>query len=193
MRLLHNLLAQKQDYECQGSRVYIRNPRMEDFQQWRDLRQASREFLVPWEPTWADDELLLSSFRKRISHYAKLAYEDLAYPFFIFDRDGKTLLGAITISNVRRGVAQMGTLGYWIGAPHANQGYMSDAIATIVTFANTELRLNRLEASCLPANQPSLRLLQKSGFTREGFAKSYLKINGRWEDHVLWGMSLSEN
>jgi [ribosomal protein S5]-alanine N-acetyltransferase len=193
MRLLHNLLAPKPDYECRGSKVYLRKPRMEDFQQWRDLRLSSKAFLVPWEPRWSDDELLLSSYRKRIAHYAKLAYDDMAYPFFIFDRDGKILLGAATLSNLRRGVAQMATLGYWIGASFAHQGYMSDAIVAVTKFTREELDLHRLEASCLPRNEPSMRLLEKSGFTREGFARSYLKINGRWEDHVLWGMSLSEN
>lgn len=193
MRLLHNLLAQKPDYECHGQKVYLRKPRMEDFQQWRDLRCNSKAFLVPWEPTWSDDELLLSSYRKRMAHYSKLAYDDVAYPFFIFDREDKTLLGAITLSNLRRGVAQMATLGYWIGAAHTNQGYMSDAIAAVITFTKDELDLHRLEASCLPRNASSMRLLEKSGFTREGFARDYLKINGQWEDHVLWGLRLSEN
>jgi [ribosomal protein S5]-alanine N-acetyltransferase len=187
MGLLQGLLAQKPDYSARGTTTVLRNPRMEDFVQWRDLRVASRPFLVPWEPAWQDDELLLSSFRRRMTHYAKLATDDLAYPFFIFDRDEEQLLGAITISNVRRGVAQMATLGYWMGEAFTNRGVMTDAVAAILGFARTDLGLNRMEAACLPANLPSMRLLEKCGFEREGFAKAYLKINGAWEDHVLWG------
>ncbi len=190
MRLLQNLLAPSSDFQCRGTRVFLRSPRVDDFEQWRDLRRASQNFLEPWEPTWNDDELLLSSFRRRVAHYSKLAHDDVAYPFFIFDELATTLLGAITISNVRRGVADMATLGYWIGAPFANQKYMSDALAATVVFAREELALHRLEAACLPANVPSIHLLQKAGFTREGSARNYLKINGRWEDHILWGLLL---
>lgn len=189
MRLLQNLLAPKSNYECRGQTTRLRSPSVDDFNQWRDLRQSSREFLEPWEPLWRDDELLLSSFRKRLAHYATLSHDDLAYPFFIWSQDG-SLLGAITISNLRRGVAQMATLGYWIGAPFAKQGYMSDALAAVIAFSRNELELHRLEAACLPQNVASVQLLQKAGFTREGFAQAYLKINGQWEDHILWGLQL---
>jgi [ribosomal protein S5]-alanine N-acetyltransferase len=191
MRLLQGLLAHKTEYECLGQRIVLRSPRVDDFAQWRDLRQSSRSFLEPWEPAWRDDELLLSSFRKRVAHYANLAHEDQAYPFFIFDLSGEKLLGAMTISNLRRGVAQMATLGYWIGAPYANQGYMTDAMHAAIGFARDDLELHRLEAACLPANTPSVQLLQRVGFTREGFAKSYLKINHQWEDHILWGLLIN--
>lgn len=189
MRLLQNLLAPKSNYECRGQRTVLRAPIVDDFGQWRDLRQSSREFLEPWEPLWRDDELLLSSFRKRVAHYAKLSHDDQAYPFFIWSQDG-TLLGAITISNLRRGVAQMATLGYWIGARFAKQGLMSDALTAVILFSQIELDLHRLEAACLPNNKASVQLLQRAGFTREGFAASYLKINGQWEDHILWGLPL---
>jgi [ribosomal protein S5]-alanine N-acetyltransferase len=187
MGLLQGLLTQRPGYSCRGKTTVLRGPRMDDFVQWRDLRMASRHFLVPWEPVWQDDELLQSSFRRRMNHYAKLANDDLAYPFFIFDAEEDQLMGAITLSNVRRGVAQMATLGYWTGETFANRGVMTDAIGAVLGFAQEELGLNRLEAACLPANLPSMKLLQRVGFEREGFARAYLKINGAWEDHVLWG------
>jgi [ribosomal protein S5]-alanine N-acetyltransferase len=189
MRLLDTLLAPKTNYECRGKRTVLRSPTVDDYAQWRDLRQGSRAFLEPWEPAWHDDELLLSSFRKRVAHYARLAHEDLAYPFFIWSHDG-ALLGAATISNLRRGVAQMATLGYWIGAPFAKQGFMTDALSATISFARSELKLHRLEAACLPSNAASIQLLHNAGFTREGFAASYLKINDQWEDHILWGLLL---
>jgi [ribosomal protein S5]-alanine N-acetyltransferase len=190
MGFLEGLLTQKPDITCKGARVILRSPRVDDLEQWRSLRKASRSFLEPWEPQWQDDEFLLSSYRRRINHYSKLVAEDLAYPFFIFMADGATMLGGITLSNVRRGVAQMATLGYWIAEPHARQGHMTDALTVITGFAADELGLHRLEASCLPTNTASMRLLERAGFTREGFAKAYLRIAGQWEDHVLWGKVL---
>jgi ribosomal-protein-alanine N-acetyltransferase len=84
-------------------------------------------------------------------------------------------------------VAQAGTLGYWMGAPHAGQGYMSAALQAVLPFCYDELRLHRVEAACIPRNTPSIRLLEKSGFAREGLAKEYLCINGVWQDHLLFG------
>jgi [ribosomal protein S5]-alanine N-acetyltransferase len=190
--LLTGLLTSRSETRLLGKCTLLRAPRQDDFLQWRDLRQNSRSFLEAWEPRWNDDEFLQSSFRRRISHYNKLVAEDLAYPFFIFSADGQTLQGAITLSNVRRGVAQMATLGYWTGEAYANRGVMADALATIKNFASEDLDLHRLEAACLQTNTPSIRLLVRAGFEREGFAKAYLKINGRWEDHILWGYELSK-
>jgi [ribosomal protein S5]-alanine N-acetyltransferase len=187
MGLLQGLLKPKPDHICRGLKTFLRAPRVEDYEQWRDLRIASRGFLEPWEPEWQDDELLLSSFRRRMSFYSKLVNDGVAFPFFIFAPDQECLLGAITISNLRRGVAQMATLGYWTGAQFANTGVMTDALQAIFEFCRDELELNRLEAACLPGNIASMKLLKRSGFEQEGFARSYLKINGRWEDHVLWG------
>jgi [ribosomal protein S5]-alanine N-acetyltransferase len=193
MSILAGLLNGRPTHAANGRRTRLRPPQLEDFRDWQSLRRESRSFLEPWEPTWPDDDLLSGNFRRRIGHYAKLAAEDLAYPFFIFDRNETTLLGGLTFSNVRRGAAQMATLGYWIGAAHANQGYMTDALQAAITFAREDCRLHRLEAACLPANAPSIQLLQRAGFQREGFARDYLKINGRWEDHILWGLPLDRS
>ncbi|HGG63869.1 MAG TPA: N-acetyltransferase, partial [Rhodobacteraceae bacterium] len=96
------------------------------------------------------------------------------------------LLGAITLDNIRRGPAQAGTLGYWIGQPYARMGYMSEAIAALVHYAFTTLDLSRIEAACLPENTPSRGVLEKAGFKYEGVAQSYLQIDGRWRNHVLY-------
>src|SRR5205085_694757 len=95
--------------------------------------------------------------------------------------------GGITLSNIRRGVAQMGSLGYWCGQPFTRQGYTLAAVRAVGDFAFRTLSLHRLEAACLPENGPSRRLLAKAGFVEEGYAAAYLKINGAWKDHVLFG------
>ena len=168
----------------QGEGVFLRAAQMSDFPQWMALREKSRDFLTPWEPTWPDDEFSQSAFRYRIRRYRDMREDDLCYPYFIFS--GDTLVGAVTLSNVRRGVAQAGTLGYWIGEPHVRRGYMLKALSLLVPHCFSALGLHRVEAACLPRNEASIGLLEKAGFEREGYAKSYLQIAGKWEDHLLY-------
>ncbi len=159
---------------------------MADYEQWANLRLASRDFLTPWEPVWPANDLTRSAFRSRIRQYWRDIDDDLAYPYFIFDAAGQTLLGALTLSNVRRGVAQTGTLGYWIGEPFARKGHMTSAVRLLLGFAFEHLALHRVEAACLPHNLPSIALLRRSGFEHEGLARGYLKIAGEWRDHLLF-------
>ncbi len=176
--------------EVEGSGILLRVPRPEDYEQWQALRSGSAAFLKPWEPKWAEDELSKTAYRLRLRAQRRAIDDGTAQPFFIFTSDGKSLLGGINITHIRRGVAQSGTLGYWIGQRHAGKGHMTAALATLQTHARNTLKLHRLEAACLPRNAPSMRLLERAGFDREGLARSYLRINGVWEDHVLWGRVL---
>jgi [ribosomal protein S5]-alanine N-acetyltransferase len=174
-----------------GEGVRLRAPRWRDYEAWTVLRRQSRAFLQPWEPTWPEDDLLRVSFRRRLAAYSREIESDGAYPFFIFRPSDNALVGGVTLSNVRRGVAQMATVGYWIGQPYAGQGYMTAALRPLLAFAFGSLGLHRVEAACVPENEPSRRLLLKSGFQQEGLARAYLKINGNWRDHLLFGMAPS--
>jgi ribosomal-protein-alanine N-acetyltransferase len=169
-----------------GPGVTLRVPQSSDFAEWAALRETSRNFLVPWEPTWPSDDLTRSAFRRRLKRYAEDLRNDLAYAFLIFRNDDDALVGGLTLANIRRGVAQAGSIGYWVGAPFARKGYMSAAMRGLVPFCFGTLRLHRLEAACIPGNAASVRLLEKSGFQREGYARSYLCINGIWQDHLLY-------
>ena len=171
-----------------GGTVVLRSPQIGDYQAWAELRAESRTFLTPWEPTWNRDDLTKISFRRRLKHYARDMRDDLAYPFFIFRADDEALLGGVTVSNVRRGVAQSCSLGYWVGRPHAGQGVMTTALCALVPYIFDSLGLHRIEAACLPSNTASMRVLQKCGFEREGYARRYLRINGAWQDHVLFAL-----
>jgi len=175
-----------------GRRVYLRAPEDRDWRPWADLRSVSRDFLVPWEPSWPADALSRDSFRRRLRRYGIDWREDAGYSFFIFRHGDNALLGGATIGIVRRGVAQSGTLGYWIGEPFARQGYMTDAVKTTVGFAFETLQLHRLEAACLPSNLASQGVLRKLGFRQEGYAKHYLRINGEWCDHLLYALLAEE-
>jgi ribosomal-protein-alanine N-acetyltransferase len=170
----------------EGEGVMLRTPQMTDFEEWAALRETSRDFLVPWEPTWPVDDLTRAAFRRRIKRYAEDLRSDQGYAFLIArDSDG-ALVGGLTLANIRRGVAQAGSLGYWTGLPFVRQGYMTAAVRAVIPFAFATLRLHRLEAACIPSNTGSIGLLEKTGFLREGYAREYLCINGIWQDHLLY-------
>jgi len=172
----------------QGQGIYLRAPAMADYGAWAELRNRSRDHLTPWEPQWSRDELSRTAYRRRLRHYNREMKDDLGYALFIFrDGDG-TLLGGVTISNIRRGVTQAASLGYWMGAPHVRQGHMTRAVAAASRFVFDELKLHRLEAACLPHNEGSIRVLINNGFQHEGLARRYLKIDGNWRDHLLFGL-----
>ena len=172
----------------ESGRVVLRTPQMSDYPAWAELRASSRDFLMPWEPLWAPDELSRASFRRRVRHYLRDLREDVGYALFIHDVGSDALVGGLTLCNVRRGVTQSCTLGYWVGAKFANQGYMTAAVRAVVPFVFDSLELHRLEAACLPTNTASMRLLERTGFKREGLARRYLRINGAWQDHLLYAL-----
>lgn len=166
-------------------RIVLRLPAHGDFHAWTALRQSSRDFLTPWEPIWSPDHLSRKSFVNRVYWAARASRGGTALPLFLVRRDG-VLLGAITLDNIRRGPAQSCTIGYWIGQPFARQGYMREAIGLLVHHAFTVMDLSRVEAACLLENAASRGVLEKSGFKYEGVAQSYLQIDGRWRNHVLY-------
>ncbi|MEA2871467.1 MAG: [ribosomal protein S5]-alanine N-acetyltransferase [Hyphomicrobiales bacterium] len=170
-----------------GDGVYLRAPQMSDYSEWTTLREASRAFLTPWEPTWPGDDLTRSAFRRRLRRYAEDQRSDTSYAFFLFRKSDEALVGGLTLANIRRGVAQAGSLGYWVGEPFARRGLMTGAVRALVPFSFGSLRLHRIEAACIPSNAASIRLLEKTGFVREGYAREYLCINGLWQDHLLFG------
>jgi [ribosomal protein S5]-alanine N-acetyltransferase len=172
----------------QGSGVLLRAPQIGDFPAWSQLREQSRGFLAPWEPVWPADDLMRAGFRRRLRRYAEDVRADHAYPFLVFRSTDEALVGGLMLANIRRGIVQAGTLGYWVGEAHARNGYMTAALRALLPFAFGGLSLHRVEAACIPTNVPSIRLLEKCGFIREGLARRYLCINGAWQDHYLYGL-----
>jgi ribosomal-protein-alanine N-acetyltransferase len=175
-----------------GRGVWLRAPLLSDYVPWAELRALSRAHLMPWEPLWQRDELTRSAYRRRVRHYQREQREDLGYAFLIFSDTDDELVGGLTVSNVRRGVTQGAVLGYWLGKPFVRRGYMTEAVRSAVAFGFETLHLHRLEAATMPNNTSSIRVLERNGFRREGYARRLLKINGIWEDHVLHAL-LSED
>lgn len=185
--LLGTSIGQDTGPLVRGDGVTLRGAQMSDYPAWAELRALSRSHLTPWEPVWSQDELSRTAFRRRVRHYAREARDDLGYAFLIFDT-GNTLVGGLTLSNVRRGVTQSATIGYWLGAPHLGRGLMARAIRAVLPFSFQVLRLHRLDAAVMPQNLSSIRRLEQAGFVREGLARRYLKICGQWEDHLLYAL-----
>ncbi|MBD8878007.1 GNAT family N-acetyltransferase [Roseibium polysiphoniae] len=186
MSLLRPVLSLDTDPRIETDGHYLRPPVMTDFRQWAKLRAESRTFLSPWEPIWPADDLTKAGFRRRLRRYARDRRDGRSQPFLLFCARTDEILGGLTLSNIRRGVSQCVTLGYWMGAAHAGKGHMSAAVSAILPFCFNDLGLHRIEAACLPSNEASIRLLQKAGFEREGYARNYLLINGTWQDHILF-------
>jgi [ribosomal protein S5]-alanine N-acetyltransferase len=169
-------------------RVMLRAPVLGDYAQWTRLREESRSFLAPWEPVWPPDDLTKVAFRRRIRRYQRDIRKGIGFPFLLFSPEGETLYGGLSLAHIQRGVTQSAVLGYWMGERHAGKGLMTAAVRAVVEFAFETQHLNRIEAACLPHNAASIRLLEKVGFTREGYARKYLCIEGRWQDHILYGL-----
>jgi len=174
------------------ARLFLRRPRLTDWRAWSNLRAASRDFLVPWEPSWPDDALTIPAYRRRLRQIGHEWRTDQGYAFFILLRETGMLVGGVNLSGVRRGVAQAASLGYWMGEAFANRGFMSEALTALLPYAFERLGLHRIEAACLPHNKASRALLARLGFQQEGYARDYLKIAGRWQDHILHALLAGE-
>jgi len=182
---IQSLLSKK---KLTGKRVFLRPPKRRDALKWQKLRMSSKSFLVPWEPSWDASSCSRRAYLRYFKNSNYLANMDRAYSFLIFKTDDKTLLGGINIGNVRRGVSQSASLGYWIGEKHSRNGYMKEALKLLIPSLFVDLRLNRIEAATLEENIASKNLLKKIGFKKEGVLRKYLKINGTWRDHILYGL-----
>jgi [ribosomal protein S5]-alanine N-acetyltransferase len=172
--------------KLETERMTLRLPNHGDWRAWADLREESADFLIPWEPLWARDHLTRRSFTNRVYWAQRSEAAGTALSLLLVRRSDAAVMGAITLDNIRRGPAQCGTVGYWIGAKYARQGYMREALQALVHHAFSVLDLSRIEAACLPENLASRGVLEKSGFKYEGVAQSYLQINQRWRNHVLY-------
>lgn len=175
-----------------GTNLTLRSPLRSDYRQWVSVRNESSEFLRKWEPKWPADDLTPLGFQRRLKSYAAQRNAGTGHTFFLFDASLNRLLGGISLTKVTYGVSHSATLGYWMGVDGAGKGYMSKALPAILEHASRDLKLLRVEAACLPKNQRSIRLLEKCGFEKEGYARKYLEINGEREDHILFARLLTQ-
>ena len=171
-----------------GALVYIRLLRVDDAAALLELRLRNLEFLRPWEPRRAGGPPTIESQRAQLRHAEAASDDDTAYHFGVFTPDDR-MVGTITLSNVARGAWQNATVGYFIDEAENGKGYATEAIRLAARTAFGELGLHRVQAGVMPRNPGSMRALEKAGFRHEGLSPRYLRINGVWEDHVMFALT----
>ena len=192
MSFLNAYSLKKNLFEITGQKVILRPPQYSDWKAWADERKKNKLYLQPWEPLWSINELERSSFVKRVRMFERLSHNDQAYSFLIFTSDNEDFIGEVNISNVQRGIIQSCTIGYWIAKDCEGKGMMSESLELVKEFIFNELKMHRIEAACLPHNMPSLKVLLKNGFIKEGTARKLLKINDKWQDHTVLSFILDD-
>ena len=192
MSFLNAYSLKKNLFEITGQKVILRPPQYSDWKAWADERKKNKLYLQPWEPLWSINELERSSFVKRVRMFERLSHNDQAYSFLVFKSDNEDFIGEVNISNVQRGIIQSCTIGYWIAKDCEGKGMMSESLELVKEFIFNELKLHRIEAACLPHNMPSLKVLLKNGFIKEGTARKLLKINDKWQDHTVLSFILDD-
>jgi len=190
---MYDLFLKKKNKELLSKNIYLRYPIIDDWKEWAELRQKSKSFLQPWEPQWPKNFLTKNSFNFFINDNYRMSENNSGYNFFIFHYKKDILMGGISLTNLRFGAYQSVNMGYWMGKDFSGKGYMQEAIKCICNFCFKDLQINRIEAACIPRNIVSKRVLISSGFAIEGFARKYLKINGKFEDHILFAKLKKKN
>ena len=150
----------------------------------------NKGFFAPWSPQPQNNFHTTGYQEKLLKEKQKLAEEGKELRFYIFKKDGNAgcIVGDIGFSNIVRGILLSAFLGYKIDGAEASKGYMTEALKVAIEYVFNNLKLHRIEANVMPHNIPSIKLLQKLKFEREGYSRKYLKINGKWEDHLRFAL-----
>jgi ribosomal-protein-alanine N-acetyltransferase len=177
-----------------GKRVLLRPLMAEDFAAWREVRQRNEEWLTPWEPRRPlpqfDPVSNRSAFVSRCAARDRDAQAGLSFGFGLF-ADNR-LCGEINLNNVLRGAIQTATVGYWIDERVAGRSLVAEAVVVLAEFAFDTLGLHRLEICIVPRNHNSRRVMEKLAIREEGLAQRLIEINGVWEDHLRYGITVEE-
>jgi [ribosomal protein S5]-alanine N-acetyltransferase len=181
--------------ELTGARVQLRPLRVDDWEAWRDVRVRCREWLERWEPRpeigSADPVSDREAFRARCGAWERQRHFDAAYGFGLFLLDGR-FAGEVSLGSVQRGPFQMGYIGYWVDEALAGHGYVPEGVLLLMRYAFETLQLHRVEAAIVPRNSPSRRVAEKLGMRDEGTAVRFLQIQGVYEDHVRYAITIEE-
>ncbi len=149
----------------------------------RNYLLKNKAFLAEWEPIRDADYYGEEAIKADLKNKSDDMEQGRAAHYFIYLSEGNLLIGTISLSNIVRGAFLSCFLGYKLDRDYLNKGFMTEAMELVIKKCFTELRLHRIEANVMPRNVRSRRVLEKSGFVREGVSRKYLRINGTWEDH----------
>ena len=167
-----------------GTTTYIRTPQLNDCDEFVNLNRASLQFYRGLASP--------ITTAQRFADYIKRCGQPDFKGFLVCKKEDDAIVGSINLSQIFRGVFKSAYLGYQIGAPFAGRGYMTEAIGLVLRYAFRVMKLHRLEANVQPGNTASIALVERAGFTKEGYSRRYLKIGGRWRDHERWAIVAEE-
>ncbi len=177
-----------------GKRISLRPLVVDDFGQWQEVRTVNEEWLTRWEPQRIAGQPDVVQSRRAFSSRCAARQRErqlgTGYGFGVFI--GDEFIGEMNVSAIQRGPFQNAYVGYWMDERHAGKGYTPEALAIAMRFAFEELRLHRLQIAIIPRNMPSRRVVEKLGIRLEGLAERYLEINGAWEDHMRYAITVEE-
>jgi ribosomal-protein-alanine N-acetyltransferase len=176
-------------------RLVLRPPRTDDVPALRVALRKNTVHLRPWSvsPAPGEDPSSLTSVSRAVLRYRKEWKAGVAHVLVLTLReDDREIIGRVALGGIQRGAFLNGHLGYWIDAEHEGRGLMTEAVGAATSFAFTSLGLHRVQAAVMPSNTGSQRVLEKTGYRKEGFAPRYLCIAGSWEDHILYGVTEEE-
>ncbi len=184
----YNSIPSLKPIEIPETNLVLRAPVSQDYQAWKHIREASREFLEPWEPKWPENDLTRLGYRRRLKRYQQERERRTGETYFLISKSTNNPIGGITVSNIRYGVSRNCNIGYWMSEEFSGKGYMKLTVKAVARHIFNDLKLCRIEAACLPNNERSFKLLESIGFEREGHMRKYLEINGVRHDHILYSL-----
>ncbi len=173
-----------------GERTFVRYPTRRDRDEYLALIRQSADFHRRFAPPHPDDPDPFGpgAFARVLSGARSARSRRL----LVCRHEDGAMVGRFSLGEITRGMLQSCYMGYWVGAPHAGRGYMSDAIALVLAHAFEDLDLHRVEANIQPGNEASIRLVRRAGLRKEGFSPRYLHIGGAWQDHERWAITVEE-
>lgn len=175
-----------------GSRIVVRFWEAADAEEKLELELRNREFFQAFAATRDESFYTLAGQQKRIQQSVEGKGNDQQYAFGVYLLESQKLIGTVALTEVLRGALQSCYIGYFLDKEYNGQGFMTEAVRLVVSYAFEELNLHRLEAGVMPHNLGSIRVLEKAGFHKEGIAKKNVKINGTWQDHQVLAI-INEN
>jgi ribosomal-protein-alanine N-acetyltransferase len=167
-----------------GKRVHLRPPERSDQKSFIAAARASRRL----HAGWVQAPETPASFLTYVDRFSGTGISARHVGLLVVNNADDALAGVFNFSEIVRGAFNSAFVGYYAFAPFAGRGYMSEAFTLALDFAFRDLKLHRVEANVQPHNRRSLALAERLGFEREGYSRRYVKIAGRWRDHVRFAM-----
>ncbi len=171
-------------------RLFLRLASQEDIPQIIKYYIKNKSYLTPFYPMWPVDFFTEEYWQNQVESHSREFINDLSIKLFIFPvTDPTIIIGNLNFSNFVRSSAQFCNVGYSLAEAEQGKGYMTEALKAAIQYTFQELNIHRIMANYMPHNQRSGNLLKRLGFVVEGYAKDYLLINGKWEDHILTSLT----